>query len=81
MQAPLLSVRDLSVEIRSDLGTLKAVDGLSFDIPILNTVDPWAVLLSIAAMIAIFRFKIGMIPTLLACSATGFLLYLAGLIQ
>ena len=33
MQAPLLSVRDLSVEIRSDLGTIKAVDGLSFDIP------------------------------------------------
>jgi peptide/nickel transport system ATP-binding protein len=33
VQAPLLSVRDLSVEIRSDLGTLKAVDGLSFDIP------------------------------------------------
>ena len=33
MQAPLLSVRDLSVEIRSDLGVLKAVDGLSFDIP------------------------------------------------
>ena len=33
MQAPLLSVRDLSVEIRSDLGVLKAVDGLTFDIP------------------------------------------------
>jgi peptide/nickel transport system ATP-binding protein len=33
VQAPLLSVRDLSVEIRSDLGALKAVDGLSFDIP------------------------------------------------
>ncbi len=33
MQAPLLSVRDLLVEIRSDLGVLKAVDGLTFDIP------------------------------------------------
>ena len=33
MQAPLLSVRELSVDIRSDLGDLKAVDGLSFDIP------------------------------------------------
>ena len=52
--------------------------GFSFDIPILSTVDPWAVLLSIAAMIAIFRFKVGMIPTLAACSAAGLLLYLAG---
>jgi peptide/nickel transport system ATP-binding protein len=33
VQPPLLSVRDLSVEIRSDLGVIKAVDGLSFDIP------------------------------------------------
>src|SRR4051795_5420349 len=52
--------------------------GLSFDIPILSAVDPWAVLLSIAAMIAIFRFKVGMIQTLVACSAVGLLLYLVG---
>ena len=51
--------------------------GFSFDAPILSTVDPWAVLLSIAAIIAIFRFKVGMIPTLAACSAAGLLLYLA----
>jgi len=29
-------------------------------------------------MIAIFRFKVGMIPTLAACSAAGLLLYLVG---
>src|SRR3954465_5569134 len=52
--------------------------GFSFDAPILSTVDPWAMLLSIAAIIAIFRFKVGMIPTLAACSAAGLLLYLAG---
>src|SRR3954451_17471129 len=52
--------------------------GFSFDIPIPSTVDPWAVLLSIAAMIAIFRFKVGMIPTLAACSVAGLLLYLVG---
>ena len=52
--------------------------GFSFDIPVLSTVDPWAVLLSIAAMVAIFRFKVGMIPTLAACSAAGLLLYLTG---
>jgi len=31
-------------------------------------------------MIAIFRFKVGMIPTLLACSAVGLLLHLVGAI-
>jgi chromate transporter len=31
-------------------------------------------------MIAIFRFKAGMIPTLLACSAAGVLLHLAGVV-
>ncbi len=33
MSLPLLSVRDLTVEIASDQGRFKAVDGLSFDIP------------------------------------------------
>jgi chromate transporter len=55
--------------------------GFSFDIPILSTVDPWALLLSIAAMVAIFHFKVGMIPTLLACSAAGLLLHLFGVLQ
>src|SRR4051812_39474543 len=54
--------------------------GFSFDIPVFRSVDPWAVLLSVAAMIAIFRFKVGMIPTLLACSAAGVLVHLAGLV-
>jgi chromate transporter len=53
---------------------------MSFDVPVLTGLDPWALLLSLAAMIAIFRFKAGMIPTLLACSAAGMLLYVAGLI-
>jgi chromate transporter len=34
--------------------------------------------LSIAAAIAIFRFKVGMIPTLAACCVVGLLLYLSG---
>jgi chromate transporter len=52
--------------------------GFSFDIPVLATIDVWAVLLSIAAIVAIFRFNIGTIQTLLACSAAGLLLHLAG---
>jgi chromate transporter len=52
--------------------------GLSFDVPLPATLDPWTILLSAAAMVAIFRFKTGLIPTLLACSAAGLLLHLAG---
>jgi chromate transporter len=54
--------------------------GFSFDVPVLASADPWALALSVAAIIAIFRFKAGMIPTLLACSAIGIILYFAGLL-
>ncbi len=53
---------------------------LSFDAPLLSSVNIWALILSVAAAIAIFRFKVGMIPTLLACSLAGLVLYLAGAI-
>jgi chromate transporter len=53
---------------------------LSFDAPKVTSVDPWALVLSIAAAIAIFRFKVGMIPTLGACSLAGIVLYLLGAI-
>ena len=48
--------------------------GVSFDVPVLGSVDLRAVGLSIAAMIAIFRLQWGMITTLLACAAAGVLL-------
>jgi chromate transporter len=51
-----------------------------FDAPVLSSVDPWALALSIAAAIAIFRFKIGMIPTLAACCVAGLILHFAGLL-
>jgi chromate transporter len=54
--------------------------GLSVDVPIISSLDPWALALSVAAVIAIFRFKAGMIQTLLASSAVGVLLYLGGAI-
>jgi chromate transporter len=47
---------------------------------VIGTFEPWAILLSVAAMIAIFRFKAGMIPTLLACSTAGVLLHLGGVV-
>jgi chromate transporter len=55
--------------------------GLSFDLPVGTSIEPWAVVLSIAAMVAIFRFKAGMIQTLFACSAAGLLLHLFGAIR
>ena len=55
--------------------------GFSFDVPVLASIDPWALVLSLAAMVAIFRFKAGMIQTLLACSAAGIVLYLVGAIR
>src|SRR5215212_659466 len=54
---------------------------LNFDAPVLTSISPWALLLSVAAVIAMFRFKVGMIPTIAACSAAGIILYLAGAIS
>ncbi len=54
--------------------------GLSFDAPIPSSLEPWALALSIAALVAIFRFKAGMIPTLLACAAAGVILHLVGVV-
>jgi len=51
---------------------------LSFDAPVLTSVDGWALALALAAAIAIFRFKVGMIPTLAACCLAGVVLYVAG---
>ncbi len=52
--------------------------GLSFDAPVLMSADPWALALSVAALLAIFRLRIGMMWTLAACSAAGIGLYLLG---
>ena len=53
--------------------------GLSFDAPVLTSADPWALALSAAAIVAIFRFKAGMLWTLAACAAAGIALYLLGI--
>jgi chromate transporter len=54
--------------------------GVVLQIPVMTTLNVASFVLSVAAMIAIFRFKVGMIPTLFASSAAGILLYLAGLV-
>ena len=55
--------------------------GLAFDMPVPASVDPWALALSVAAIVAIFRFKVGMITTLLACSGIGIVLHVAGVLS
>jgi chromate transporter len=54
--------------------------GVSFDAPVLASVNPWALFLSVAAIVAIFRFKAGTIQTLAACSAAGIVVHLLGAI-
>jgi len=52
--------------------------GLAFDAPRITSVAPWALVLAVAAAVAIFRFKVGMITTLGACCAAGMVLYFVG---
>src|SRR3954470_4117967 len=54
--------------------------GLSFDMPVFSSVDVAALILSIAAATAIFRFGLGMITVLAGSCAAGVLLRLGGII-
>jgi chromate transporter len=56
-----------------------AAGPLRFDMPVLASVDSWALLLSVGAVVAMLRFKAGAIPTLLVAAAAGILLHLTGL--
>ena len=51
-----------------------------FDVPVLASLNPWALALSLAALVAVFRFRVGLIPTLAACSVAGILLHLTGVV-
>ena len=53
--------------------------GLRLYVPVLVSVDPAAVLLSAAALIAVFRLRLGMLAVLGGAAAIGVLLHLAGL--
>jgi chromate transporter len=54
--------------------------GLSFDAPMLASVNFAALTLSVAAAVAIFRFDVGMLAVLAASSVIGLALHLAGVI-
>ena len=52
---------------------------LAFDMPVLASLSLPALVLAALAALAIFRFKVGMIPTLLATAAVGAALALSGI--
>jgi chromate transporter len=49
--------------------------GMRVDMPVLGSINAPSLILTLAALIAVFRFKVGMIKVLLACSLTGLLFY------
>jgi chromate transporter len=50
--------------------------GASVDLPVLSSVAAPSLILALAAAVAIFRFKVGMIPVLLASSLAGIAYFL-----
>ena len=46
--------------------------------PVLTSINLASLALTAGAMLAVFRFKVGMIPVLAVCSAAGLLLHLVG---
>ena len=57
-----------------------AAGPIRFDVPVLGSLNPWALALAAAAVLAVFRFKVGMVWTLAGCAAAGVALHLAGLV-
>lgn len=52
--------------------------GLAFDVPVLTSLDPAALALSLTAIVATLRFGAGLATVLGGCAAAGLLLHLAG---
>jgi chromate transporter len=54
---------------------------IHFDMPALSSIDLWALTISVAAIVAVFRLRAGVIQTLLGASATGVGLYAIGILN
>ena len=55
--------------------------GVGFDAPVLSSIDPWAFAHSVAAGLAIFQFKVGMMLTLAGSCAAGIMLFFLRLLS
>jgi chromate transporter len=53
-----------------------SVGGIPLDVPVPSSINVPSLILTIAAMLAVFQFKIGMIPVIAACCAIGVVYYL-----
>jgi chromate transporter len=53
--------------------------GIALQVPVWTSLNLAALVLTLAAMIALFRFKIGVVPVLAACAAGGIAVRLLGL--
>lgn len=54
--------------------------GLALEAPVLSSLNVAALVLTLAAAIAVFRFKAGVIPVLAVCALLGIGLHLAGIV-
>ncbi|MEG3180730.1 chromate efflux transporter [Sphingomonas sp. LT1P40] len=50
-----------------------------FDLPVLTSIDPWTAVLTLAAIVAVFRLKLGVFTVLALAAGAGVALRLAGL--
>jgi chromate transporter len=50
---------------------------MSFDAPLVSSVEAWALVLAVVAGFSLFRFKLGVMPTLAICSAASLGLHFA----
>jgi chromate transporter len=59
-------------------GELRKVSAgpLALDMPVPSSLDPAAAVLSLAALVAVFRFKAGSVATIIGCGAAGILWWL-----
>jgi chromate transporter len=61
----------------AEVNEVKAL-GLTLDVPVPSSLRAASLLLTAGALVAVFRFKAGMIPTLGACAGLGVIYHLLG---
>jgi chromate transporter len=68
----------VSFGIRTLFGEVTPVTayGLDFSLPKIASIDPWALVIAIAAAIAIFQLRLGILPTLATACAIGLIPHL-----
>ncbi|AYO85175.1 chromate efflux transporter [Methylobacterium brachiatum] len=67
--------------LRTLFGAVRTVPlgPLRLDVPVLASLDPAALVLTLLAVLAVFRLNLGALPTLALCAGAGMLLRLSGL--